>query len=175
MIGGSGFYELLSGAREVHLDTPYGPTSSAVTFGEPAGRLVAFIPRHDRHHQLPPHVVPYRANFWALRQLGATRVLSPCAAGALRHKIAPRDFVVCDQLIDRTSGQADTYFDGAAVNHVCRADPFCPELRLAATEALSREGRRTHANSALWSFKGRDSPPEQRRTGIARWRPTSST
>lgn len=128
MIGGSGFYEFLSGGQEHDVDTPYGPPSSPVVVGSVGGRRVAFLPRHGRSHHLPPHAVNSRANLWALRSLGVTRVIGVFSAGSLRPDLHPGDLVVVDQLVDRTSGRADTFIEGPNVDHVAFADPYCPEL-----------------------------------------------
>ncbi|MER5332970.1 S-methyl-5'-thioadenosine phosphorylase [Micromonospora sp. NPDC002717] len=128
VIGGSGLYALLDGATEHKVDTPYGPPSDAVTIADVGGRRVAFLPRHGRDHRHPPHLIPYRANLWALRSLGVRQVLAPCAVGGLRPELGPGTFVVPDQLIDRTSGRAQTYYDQSAV-HVSFADPYCPAGR----------------------------------------------
>lgn len=125
VIGGSGLYALLEGATEHVVDTPYGSPSDAITIAEVAGRRLAFLPRHGRDHRHPPHRIPYRANLWALRSLGVRQVLAPCAVGGLRPELGPGTFVVPDQLIDRTSGRAQTYYDRGAV-HVSFADPYCP-------------------------------------------------
>jgi 5'-methylthioadenosine phosphorylase len=129
LFGGSGFYSFLDGATDVAVHTPYGPPSDQVAVGEVAGRRIAFLPRHGRNHAIPPHRINYRANLWAMRELGVTRILAPCAVGSLRRDIAPGTFVVCDQIVDRTSGRADTFYDGPVVTHVGFADPYCPELR----------------------------------------------
>ena len=129
LFGGSGFYSFLDGASDVAVHTPYGPPSDRVAVGEVAGRRIAFLPRHGRNHAIPPHRINYRANLWAMRELGVTRILAPCAVGSLRRDIAPGTFVVCDQIVDRTSGRADTFYDGPVVTHVGFADPYCPELR----------------------------------------------
>jgi 5'-methylthioadenosine phosphorylase len=129
IFGGSGFYTFLEPVEEVELDTPYGKPSAPVAIAELAGKRVAFIPRHGRRHELPPHRIPYRANIWALRELGVRRVLGPCASGALRPELELGSFVVCDQLVDRTSGRADTFYDGPETTHVSAADPFCADLR----------------------------------------------
>lgn len=122
------------------MDTPYGQTSGPVSVGHIGDRSVAFLPRHGPGHVLPPHRIPFRANLWALRELGVTRILAPCAVGSLRADVHPGDFVVCDQFVDRTWGRDDTYFDGPEVNHVTMADPYCPELRSAAVDALRGGG-----------------------------------
>lgn len=127
VIGGSGFYEFLDGTREVDVETPYGEPSAAVTLGDVHGTTVAFLPRHGRRHELPPHLVNYRANLWALRSLGVRQVLAPCAVGGLRADVAPGDLVVPDQLVDRTHGRAQSYVESGAA-HVPFADPYCPTL-----------------------------------------------
>ena len=129
VFGGSGFYSFLDDAHEVAVDTPYGPTSDRFVIGSVGDRRVAFLPRHGRHHHLPPHAIPYRANLWAMRELGVRRVIGPCASGSLSIDVPPGTFVVCDQFVDRTSGRADTFYDGPLTTHVSSADPYCPELR----------------------------------------------
>lgn len=131
VIGGSGLTALLDDVETVTLDTPWGAPSGPIQLAPVEGRTVAFLPRHGPGHRFPPHRVPYRANLWALRSLGVTRVLGPCAAGSLHPDLHPGHLVVLDQAIDRTWGRPDTYFDGPTVNHVSLADPYCPTLRAA--------------------------------------------
>jgi 5'-methylthioadenosine phosphorylase len=128
VIGGSGLYALLEDAEEIEVSTPYGPPSDPVTVALVGGRRVAFLPRHGRDHRFPPHRIPYRANLWALRALGVRQIVAPCAVGGLRPELGPGTFVVPDQLIDRTSGRAQTFYDEGAV-HVSFADPYCPAGR----------------------------------------------
>ncbi len=128
VIGGSGLYSLLDGASEHTLDTPYGAPSDPLTIAEVGGRRVAFLPRHGRDHRFPPHKIPYRANLWALREIGVRQILGPCAVGGLRPELGPGTFVLPDQLIDRTSGRSQTFYDDGAV-HVSFADPYCPRGR----------------------------------------------
>lgn len=139
VFGGSGLYRLVDGLDPVELDTPYGPPSAPVSQGEVGGQAVAFLPRHGLDHQFPPHRVNYRANLWALRSLGVRRVLGPCAAGSLQPQVHPGDVVVCDQLVDRTSGREGTFFDGPEVNHLAFADPYCHDLRRVALEAAAAQ------------------------------------
>jgi 5'-methylthioadenosine phosphorylase len=140
VIGGSGFYSFFEDAAEHVVDTPYGAPSGPVTVGEVAGRTVAFVPRHGRHHEHPPHQVPYRANLWALRSLGVRQVIAPCAVGGLLPELGPGTVVVPDQLVDRTSsGRAQTFFDTGGV-HVDFADPYCPDLRAAALQPGTVDG-----------------------------------
>jgi len=123
VFGGSGFYAFLDDVERVELDTPWGPPSAPLSVGTVAGRRVAFLPRHGTKHEHPPHKVPFRANLWAMRMLGVRRIVAPCAAGSLQPHIAPGDFVVLDQLVDRTWGRPDTFYDGPDVGHVSFADP----------------------------------------------------
>jgi 5'-methylthioadenosine phosphorylase len=132
VIGGSGFYTFFERqTREINPDTPYGKPSAPITIGAVGEHEVAFLPRHGANHQYSAHTVPYRANMWALRALGVRRVFAPCAVGSLKPELGPGVVVVPDQLVDRTTGRADTYFDSGAI-HVDFADPYCPTLRTAA-------------------------------------------
>ncbi|RFD26284.1 S-methyl-5'-thioadenosine phosphorylase [Mycobacterium uberis] len=137
VIGGSGFYTFFGPSLEsvvcdVNADTPYGQPSAPITVGTIGEHDVAFLPRHGAHHEYSAHAVPYRANMWALRSLGVRQVFAPCAVGSLNPELGPGAVVVPDQLVDRTSGRVDTYFDSGAV-HVNFADPYCPVLRAAVT------------------------------------------
>ena len=129
VIGGSGFYEFLDSAEEVKVETPFGPPSDPLTIGQVAGRTVAFLPRHGRDHRFPPHRIPYRANLWALRSVGVRQVLAPSAVGALTAAHGPGTLVVPDQLVDRTGGRPQTFYDEGGAVHVAFADPYCPSGR----------------------------------------------
>jgi 5'-methylthioadenosine phosphorylase len=134
VFGGSGFYSFLERAEEVEVDTPYGRPSAPPVVGEIGGCRVAFLPRHGRAHELPPHRIPYRANVWAMKELGVRRIIGPCASGALTADLELGEFVVCDQFFDRTCGRGDTFYDGPETTHVSAADPYCPELRVLLVE-----------------------------------------
>jgi 5'-methylthioadenosine phosphorylase len=138
VIGGSGLYELFEPgtADEVDVPTPFGATSSPISIGTMSGRRVAFLTRHGRAHSVAPHRIEHRANLWALRSLGVRAVVSSSAVGGLHPDYAPGTFVVTDQLIDRTWGRADTYFEDE-VQHLSFADPFDPVLRRAAIDAVA--------------------------------------
>ncbi|MFF5265392.1 S-methyl-5'-thioadenosine phosphorylase [Actinomadura viridis] len=140
VIGGSGFYSFLDDIDEIEVDTPYGPPSDAVSVGELAGRRVAFVPRHGRDHRFPPHKIPYRANLWALRSLGVRQVLAPSAVGSLTPEHGPGTLAVPDQLVDRTYGRPQTYYEDDAAIHLSFADPYCPSGREVAL-ASAREAR----------------------------------
>jgi 5'-methylthioadenosine phosphorylase len=153
VIGGSGFYRLLSDARQVSVDTPFGEPSDAIALGTVAGRPVAFLPRHGRDHSLPPHRINYRANLWALRSLGVRQVLAPCAVGSLRRELGPGSVVVPDQLVDRTSGRAQTFYDRGAV-HVSFADPYCATGRAAVLSAAAVAGDEAHDGGTMVVVEG---------------------
>ncbi len=150
IIGGSGTYRLPGAEVRATLDvrTPYGPTSGPVTLADVGGRTVAFLPRHGGDHSFPPQKINYRANLWALKSLGVEAVLSSSAVGGLRQGFGPETFVVTDQLIDRTWGRMDTFYDGtvadgvppAGVQHLPASEPFCPTLRSHLEAALAARG-----------------------------------
>jgi 5'-methylthioadenosine phosphorylase len=141
VIGGSGFYEFLEGAERVHVDTPFGDPSDDLVVGELRGRRVAFVARHGKGHRFPPHLVPYRANLWALRSLGVRQVLAPCAVGSLRRELGPGTVVVVDQVVDRTWGRPHSVYDQlGAVVHVGFAEPFCPRGRPVVVTAARQAG-----------------------------------
>ena len=136
IIGGSGFYSLLDDPEERLVETPWGAPSDALTVGALAGRDVVFLPRHGRGHRFAPHLVPYRANLWALRAAGVRQVLSLSAVGSLTTALPTGTLVVPDQIVDRTSGREHTFFSAAdGVGHAPFADPYCPRGRAAATRA----------------------------------------
>jgi len=154
VIGGSGLYRLLDDVRREHLKTPYGEPSGDVAIGSIADQEVAFLPRHGVKHTLPPAQINYRANLWALKQLGVTRVIAPSADGSLQAHVKPGDFVVCDQFVDRTRGRADTYYTGPRVAHASAADPYCPQLRELALEAGNNAGVTMHETGTVVVIEG---------------------
>lgn len=150
VIGGSGFYELVTDGEDVHVDTPYGPPSAPVTVGTIAGRRVAFLPRHGREHQYVAHRVPYRANIWALHHVGVRSLIAPCSVGSLQPDLHPGQMVVVDQLIDLTGTRASTFHDVGApagepgwrgpVHHQTFAEPYDAGLRAALLDAARSRG-----------------------------------
>lgn len=154
VLGGSGFYRFLDDVTEVVVDTPHGPTSAPVAVGTLGDRTVAFLPRHGAEHEHPPHLLPYRANIWALHALGVTNVFGPCASGSLQAHVEPGSFVVPDQLVDRTWGRPDTFFDGPAVHHVAFADPYDAELRRIAVEACRATDVTVHDGGTVVVVQG---------------------
>ena len=154
VFGGSGFYSFLDDVEEVVLETPYGPPSDSYFVGEIGGKRVAFLPRHGRRHQHPPHMINYRANVWGMKALGVTKIIGPCASGSLRREVGLGHFVVCDQFVDRTSARRDTFYDGPISTHVSAADPYCPTLRAALVGAGKDLGITMHERGTVVVIQG---------------------
>lgn len=128
VIGGSGLYQMdgLMNVEEVRVETPFGPPSDSISVGTLEGVRMAFLPRHGRGHRINPTELPVRANIWALKSLGVEWVLSVSAVGSMREDVAPLDFLVPDQLFDRTKSRVNSFFEGGVVVHATFAEPFCP-------------------------------------------------
>lgn len=167
IIGGSGFYEFLGG-DEVEISTPFGAPSDRILLADYQNKQIAFLPRHGKKHQLPPHKINYRANIYALRQLGVETIIAPSAVGSLKPQIKPGDFVLPDQFINTTHHRADTFFDGAAstitvteaksifnkVAHISTAEPYCPHLRKIASQACQTLQTSFHPNGTVVIIEG---------------------
>jgi 5'-methylthioadenosine phosphorylase len=154
VFGGSGFYSFLQDTEVVELDTPHGKPSAPVTIGDVGGKRVAFMPRHGVHHEFPPHRVPYKANAWAMKELGVARVLGPNACGSLQPSVKPGDFVICDQLVDRTNDRPNTFYDGPETTHISFADPYCPTMREVAVAAGHELGIPMHDRGTVVVIEG---------------------
>jgi 5'-methylthioadenosine phosphorylase len=164
IIGGSGFYDLADDGRDVDVTTPFGPPAGPVRVATLGGRRVAFLPRHGRHHAYAAHRVPYRANVWALASLGVRAVVAPCSVGSLRADIAPGDFVVVDQLVDRTWGRPDTFHDvgapdgtpggGGRVHHQSFAEPYDAAMRATLVAAARAHGVTVHDGGTMVVING---------------------
>jgi 5'-methylthioadenosine phosphorylase len=138
VFGGSGFYKFLDNVREVEVKTEFGNPSDKIFIGEYKGKEVAFLPRHGRAHNFPPHKIPYKANVAAFKKLGVGQIIAPCASGSLQADIKPGDFVVCGHFVNFTHGRDDTFFHGKTgeegmepyqkVVHVSCAEPYCRYL-----------------------------------------------
>jgi 5'-methylthioadenosine phosphorylase len=156
VFGGSGFTSFLDVVDEIDVDTPYGAPSAPITVHDVGGRRAAFLPRHGRRHEHAPHGVNYRANLWALREVGCTSVLAPFAAGSLSPAVHPGDLVVVDQLVDRTWGRADTFHDrfDDGPQHISLADPYDAGLRAELVAGAARVGLRTHDGGTVVVIQG---------------------
>ncbi len=156
VIGGSGLYDLdeLRDVREHQVETPFGSPSDAVIEGRLGASRLLFLARHGRGHRFLPSEVNYRANIFALKSLGATRVISISAVGSMREEIPPGDLVVVDQFIDRTKGRPSTFFGGGIAGHVEFADPICAELAEMVYEAASPLDTTVHRGGTLMVMEG---------------------
>ncbi len=156
VIGGSGVYQIdgLEGADWVEVQSPFGAPSDAVLTGRLGGVPMAFLPRHGRGHVHSPTSVPYRANIDALKRLGVTDVISVSACGSFREEMAPGDFVIVDQFIDRTFAREKTFFGPGLVAHVSVAHPTCPRLGAACAEAGRAEGITVHEGGSYLAMEG---------------------
>jgi 5'-methylthioadenosine phosphorylase len=155
--GGSGFYAFLNDTESVELDTPWGRPSAPITIGSIGGKRVAFLPRHGLRHEYPPHRINYRANVDAMRQLGVRALLAPFAAGSLQREIKPGDFVVVDQLVDRTWGRESTFydsFDTSGPQHAAFADPYDADLRAHLVDVAREQGITVHDGGTVVVVNG---------------------
>lgn len=169
IFGGTGLYSMLDDFEEEKIETPYGPPSDLVRVGKLGGRRVAFLPRHGKDHSIPPHLINYRANVWAFKELGVTRVVSPSAVGSLAESFEPGHFVVPDQYIDMTRSRRGTFMADPSdparpppgelgapgkVWHVSMAEPFCPQLRACITAEAGSLGLRCHDGGTYVCIEG---------------------
>jgi 5'-methylthioadenosine phosphorylase len=154
VFGGSGLYSLLDDAETVEVDTPYGPPSASPVVGTVGPYRVAFMPRHGVKHELPPHAINYRANLWAMKELGVERILGPCAAGSLQTSVGVGEFVVCDQVVDRTRTRSHTFYDGPGATHVSFADPYCTTMRPIVIDRARELGIRVHDRGTMVVIEG---------------------
>ncbi|MGH1452146.1 MAG: S-methyl-5'-thioadenosine phosphorylase [Paracoccaceae bacterium] len=156
IIGGSGLYQIdgLENPQWQSVDTPWGAPSDAILTGRLDGVKMAFLPRHGRGHVHAPSTVPYRANIDALKRLGVTDVISVSACGSFRENMAPGDFVVVDQFIDRTIAREKSFFGTGCVAHVSVAHPTCPRLSAACLTAAQAQGITVHDGGTYLAMEG---------------------
>jgi 5'-methylthioadenosine phosphorylase len=156
IIGGSGVYEIdgLEDAKWQAVNTPWGDPSDQVLTGTLNNVKMAFLPRHGRGHIHSPTTVPYRANIDALKRLGVTDIVSVSAVGSFRENMAPGDFVVVDQFIDRTVARESSFFGTGCVAHVSVAHPTCPRLSKAAFQAAKEQGVTVHMGGTYLAMEG---------------------
>jgi 5'-methylthioadenosine phosphorylase len=156
VIGGTGIYNnnLFQEETVVNLHTPYGPTSDSIIVGNFGNKKIAFLPRHGKGHKIPPHMINYRANIWALKELGVKRIIAPSAVGSLNYDYEPGDIMLPDQFIDFTKNRKYSFFDGPRVCHISMADPFCIDLRKIAGTLLKDIGIRFHNKGTYVCVEG---------------------
>lgn len=156
IIGGSGLYNMtgLTDTHECDIQTPFGKTSAPIVVGSLEGKRVAFLARHGAGHYLTPTEVPYRANIYALKMLGAERIISINACGSLREDYAPGDIVIPDQIYDNTNSRIRTFFGEGLVAHIGAAEPFCPDLSAVLESAVQETGTTVHRGGAFIIIEG---------------------
>jgi len=152
VFGGSGFYSLLENPAVKEMETPYGKPSSKVTIGKIGNHDVAFIARHGERHQYPPHAIPYKANVWAFKELGVTRIIAPSAVGSLKKEIKPGEFLVPDQFVNFTR-RDDTFYHDQTV-HIASHEPYCPDMRKLLIESGKSMGLSIHENGTVVVING---------------------
>ncbi|MDX8392559.1 MAG: S-methyl-5'-thioadenosine phosphorylase [Mariprofundaceae bacterium] len=156
IIGGSGLYDIdgLELLDELQIETPWGDPSDALTLGCFGDQEVVFLPRHGRGHRIPPHAINYRANIYAMKLAGVSQIISVSAVGSLREDIAPGEFVIVDQFVDRTHGRPSTFFEGPIVAHASMADPVCATLRQRLLSACRAAGIAVHDGGSYLTMQG---------------------
>ena len=156
IFGGTGIYDsgLLKDSKEVTIDTPYGKTSDVITIGEFNGRQMAFMPRHGKKHTIPPHLINFRANIWAFKELGIKRIIAPSAVGSLKEEFEPGHFALPSQFIDFTKSREGTFSEDGRVIHISVADPFCPELQNVILNITKKEKIQMHENCTYVCIEG---------------------
>lgn len=156
IFGGTGIYDsgLLKDAQEIRLETKYGMPSDAITVGTFQDRRIAFLPRHGKKHTIPPHMINYRANIEAFRQIGVTRIIAPSAVGSLREELKPGDFVMPSQYIDYTKSRDYSFSEIKRVIHISMADPFCPDLQSAIASAAQNQNIALQKNKTYVCIEG---------------------
>lgn len=156
IIGGSGLYNMpgIQRMRRVRVTTPFGKPSDAFLLGELEGREVAFLSRHGRGHVLMPSEINFRANLYALKKLGVTRIISVSAVGSLREELKPLDMVLPAQFFDRTTNRPSTFFGGGIVAHISFADPVCPVLVDVLSQACASSGVNCHRGGTYICMQG---------------------
>lgn len=157
IIGGSGLYQIQGATivEELSVETPFGAPSDSITIADFNGIKVAFLPRHHKSHLINPSEIPSKSNIYALKSLGVKLVLSVGAVGSLKEEISPEDFVLPDQIIDRTKSRPATFFENGIVGHVSFADPFCEEMRNVISPILKKEhSKKVHEHGIYVCMEG---------------------
>lgn len=156
IFGGTGIYDpgLLKEAREIFIDTPYGKTSDSITIGAFKERKIAFMPRHGKKHIIPPHMINYRANIWAFKELGIKRIIAPSAVGSLKEDILPGHFALPSQFLDFTKSRKGSFSEEGKVIHISVADPFCPELQTVLLKVANNQKIAIHKDCTYVCIEG---------------------
>jgi len=156
IFGGTGIYDsgLLQDAKEVSIDTPYGKPSDTITLGTFKERKIAFMPRHGKKHTIPPHMINFKANIFAFKELGVKRIIAPSAVGSLKKEIAPGHFALPSQFLDFTKSRDGTFSENGRVIHISVAEPFCPELKDVILNAAKNQNLSIHRDCTYVCIEG---------------------
>jgi len=156
IFGGTGIYDsgLLENPKEITIDTPFGKPSDSVTIGFFKGRKIAFLPRHGKKHSIAPNMINYRANIWAFKELGITRIIAPSAVGSLREEIEPGHFALPSQFLDFTKSRNGSFSEEGRVIHISVADPFCSELQDSINKVVNEQGHKIHKECTYVCIEG---------------------
>lgn len=156
IFGGTGIYDsgLLEDPQQVSIKTKFGDPSDLITIGTYEGRRIAFLPRHGKNHTIPPHMINFRANIQAFKEIGISRIVAPSAVGSLREELRPGDFVIPSQYIDQTKSRKYSFSEIGRVIHISMADPFCPEIQTAVMQAAHKQGVSIHADKTYVCIEG---------------------
>lgn len=156
IFGGTGIYDsgLLDDVHEITVETPYGMPSDAITIGLFKKRRIAFLPRHGRKHTIPPHRINFKANIWAFKELGVSRIVAPSAVGSLREELAPGQFVMPAQFLDFTKSRDGSFSEEGRVIHISVADPFCPEIQATVLAAAKERDMQIHTDATYVCIEG---------------------
>ena len=156
IFGGTGIYDsgLLENPQEIDIDTPYGKPSDTITVGMFNGRKIAFLPRHGKKHTIPPHMINFKANIWAFKELGVTRIIAPSAVGSLKEEFEPGHFALPTQFLDFTKSRDGSFSEDGRVIHISVADPFCPELQSSILQVTENQDMKIHKECTYVCIEG---------------------
>lgn len=156
IFGGTGIYDsgILENPQEITIDTPFGKPSDTITVGIFKGRKIAFLPRHGKKHTIPPHLINYKANIWAFKELGITRIIAPSAVGSLKEEIEPGHFALPTQFLDFTKSRSGSFSENGRVIHISVAEPFCPELQSTIIKITKEQNIKIHKDCTYVCIEG---------------------
>ena len=154
IIGGTGADLTLDDSKKIKVYTPYGAPSDLIEVGLFKGKKVAFLARHGPQHQIPPHKLNFRANIWAFKELGISRIIAPSAVGSLKEKLEPGHFVLPTQFLDFTKSRIGSFSEEGRVIHISVADPFCPELQSSIKQVVDDHGDHIHEDCTYVCIEG---------------------
>ena len=156
IFGGTGIYDsgLLENPQEIQIETPYGKPSDTITVGVFKGRKIAFLPRHGKKHTIPPHMINFKANIWAFKELGVKRIIAPSAVGSLKEEFEPSHFALPTQFLDFTKSRQGSFSEEGRVIHISVAEPFCSELQSSILQVTQNQDLEIHRDCTYVCIEG---------------------